>query len=104
MLYCEKCMLLAPDNVCSSCKNRNVRDVKENDPVYLTTKDAIWSGVIEDMLTKNNIPYLKNGFFGAGITSTMGYSMEMYKFFVPFGAYKKSKELLSDAFIDEVSD
>ena len=58
------------------------------------TKDAIWAGGIEDILTKNNIPYLKQGLLGADITSKAGSAMEKYQFFVPFGAYKKSKELL----------
>ena len=75
--------------------------MKENDPVYLTTKDIIWSGAVEDILKENNIPYLKQGSLGAGITARIGHSMETYQFYVPFGAYEKAKKLLAEFFSEE---
>jgi hypothetical protein len=100
MRYCKKCKLLCSGEECEGCGNNKLCDPKENDTVYLITKDVIWSGAIEDILTKNDIPYLKQGLLGAGVTSKVGYAMENYQFFVPFGAYNKSKELLANIFID----
>ena len=98
MLYCKQCMLLCAETKCDHCGSSKLCEPKENDPAYLITKDITWSGGIEDILTENNIPYLKQGTLGAGLTSKIGYGMENYQFFVPFGAYEKSKELLADIF------
>lgn len=98
MFYCEKCKLLCTDSECTNCGNKKLCEPKENDPVHLITKDAIWSGGIEELLKENGIPCLKQGIQGAGITAKLGYLTETYRFFVPFGAYEKSKELLEDIY------
>lgn len=100
MLYCENCMYLAPDAACPSCGRKKLREPRDSDPVYLITKDAIIAASIEDILIQNGIPCLKKGLIGAGITSRIGFTNEVYRFFVPFGAYGKAKELL-DNFFDE---
>ena len=102
MLYCEDCKLLCSGDECSCCGNKNkLRAPKGNDPVYLITKDAIFAAGIEDILKKNDIPCLMQGELGEGIISRIGYTKETYRFFVPFGAYNKSKELLSNFFEGE---
>lgn len=100
MLYCENCMLLCPDTECFSCGRAELREPKENDPVFLLTKDALLSAGIEDILNKNGIPCQKRGELGEGIISRIGYTKETYQFFVPYGAYGKSKELLAN-FIED---
>ncbi|MCL1952500.1 MAG: hypothetical protein FWF60_06695 [Oscillospiraceae bacterium] len=100
MLYCKKCMLLCAGEACGRCGSRKLCEAKENDPVYLVTKNIVWSGGIEDILTENKIPYLKQGLLGAGVTTRTGVGMEDYRYYVPFGAYKKSKELLAAIFAD----
>lgn len=102
MLYCKKCKLLCYDSECVNCGNKKLLEPKENDAVYLITNNYIWSSEIEGILAKNNIPYLKKGLLGAGITSKIGQAKERYEFFVPFGAYEKSKELLFKYFEDDV--
>lgn len=104
MLYCENCMALVYENQCPSCGTKKLREAKENDPVYLITKDAILSASIEDILNQNEIPCQKRGILGEGIISRLGYTFETYHFFVPFGAYKKSKELLYNFFENEDKD
>ena len=96
-------MRLCGDKKCDNCGNKKLFEPKENDPVYLITKDFVWSGEIESLFTENNIPYLKQGLFGAGITISMGHAMETYQIYVPFGAYEKAKKLLADIFADENS-
>ena len=100
MLYCEKCRLLCTDNDCHDCGAKKLREPKDNDPVYLMTKDSLFSDGIEYILKENSIPCIKQGLNGSGITTQLGYITETYRFFVPFGAYNKSKELLDNFFDD----
>lgn len=92
MLYCEKCMRFAQE---CECGGKKYREIKENDPVFLTMKDALTSSQIEPILTENNIPYLKTGRLGAGLALRIGPLFETYTFFVPLGAYEKAKELIA---------
>ena len=98
MLYCEKCMMLCDEKKCPNCGIEKLRVPKENDPVFLMTKEGIWSGGIEEILKENSIPCLKQGIQGTALTIKMGDITETYQFFVPFGAYEKSKELLRHLF------
>ena len=94
MKYCETCMILTDDDNCPSCGTHKLHAPKENDPVYLMTREAIWSGGIEETLKENGIPCLKKGLHGAGVTERIGgYTTESYSFYVPYGAYQKSKEI-----------
>ena len=102
MLHCKNCMLLCSGNVCPNCGTKDLCEPKDDDPVYLTTKDVIWSGAIEDILKKNHIPYLKRGLLGTALALKMGYGAEHYQFFVPYTAYEKSQELLGAIFVDEM--
>lgn len=99
MLYCEKCKSLINSNICRLCGTKKVREPKENDAVYLVTRNYLFSKMLEDVLAKNNIPYLisRQGLCGTAPAKAPSGTDE-YKFFVPFGAYEKSKELLEDFF------
>jgi predicted nucleotidyltransferase len=55
--------------------------------------------MLEDVLKNNNIPYLKQGVRGVVLTRLS--KSDDYKFFVPFGAYKKAKELLEECFSEK---
>jgi len=103
MLYCEDCMNITSENECPFCGRKKCREAKENDPVYLIAKDNIFAAVIEDILTQNGIPFLKQGLLGAGLVSRTGYA-ETYQFFVPFGGYAKAKELLYNFFEENKED
>ena len=93
MLYCQNCMnLTSENNKCSFCGGK-LREVREDDPVYLVSKDHIFTKSIEEILTRNNIPCLKQPLLGAGLAARTG-SAETYQIFVPFGAYSKAKELI----------
>lgn len=98
MFYCEQCMLPCNENKCPGCGTKGLSVLKGNDPVYLFSKEAIWAGGIEDILKEHGIPCLKQGIHGAAITAKMGDITETYRFFVPYSAYEKSKELLCDYF------
>ena len=101
LFYCEKCKLLGEDSVCSFCGTKKLRELKENDAVYLTTKDFMFSSMFENILVHNKIPCLKQAKFGAAMTMTLGTRFEEFKFFVPFSAFEKAKELLEEFFTEE---
>ena len=100
MLYCAKCKRLTDDDRCQRCGKKKLREAKEYDPVYLITKDAMISASIEDILRQNNIPCQTRGIMGVNVFTGLGYTN---RFFVPYGAYNKSKELLANFFTDEDS-
>ena len=94
-------MKLLPEPVCRECKNKHLAPPKINDPVYLLTKPALWSGGIEQILAEHKIPCLKKGVQGSAPSVVLGYFGESYHFFVPYGALEKSKGLLAGFFEDE---
>ena len=93
MLYCEKCRRLCDKSPCPQCGEQKLRTPKENDPVYLVSEDATFSDVIEEILYENGIPCLKEGGRGG---SRAGNLIRTCQLFVPYGAYAKSKELVSN--------
>ena len=95
MLYCERCMHPTSENKCEECGHKILREVKHTDPFLLTTKDAIWTGVIEELLKENGIPSMTKGLLGGGLTGLMGVGLEKYSIYVPFSALEKAQELLA---------
>ena len=104
MLYCEYCMKLMDCPNCPDCKKRNLRPPRGNDPVYLMSKAALWSGGIEEILKENDIPCLKQGSKGSFFNVILGSFTERYNYFVPYGALEKSRELLADFFEEDRED
>jgi hypothetical protein len=94
--YCSDCMRFFEDSKCDYCGNKKVREISDNDPVYLLTQDSIAASGIEDILRQNGIPCLKRGMLGEGTIAKLGYLFEKYQFFVPYAAYEESKELISN--------
>lgn len=101
MFYCEDCKLANNENKCFNCSKKNLPEIKSNNAVYLTSKDAIWSATLEDILDRNEIPFIKNGTQGAGITSEIGFGGEYYHFYVPYGAYEEAKEIVDSIFFKD---
>ena len=102
MLYCEICMMLVePDSEkCPECKHKKLRPPEDNDPVYLLSKEMLWSGGIEEVLKESGIPCLKKSIQGSAFNAIMGQFGDVLRFYVPFAALEKSKELLAD-FMEE---
>jgi len=72
---------------------------KPNDPTHVLSIEALWSGGIEEILAQAEIPCLKQRARGTVAAIIIGELSETYRYFVPFAALEKSKELLCD-FID----
>ena len=96
MLYCENCMIAVDEKICPRCQTKKIREPQENDPVFLITKPALWSGGIEELLKEHGIPCLKKGALGAGFSTHIGYAFGSYHFFVPYSAYVKANELIKN--------
>ena len=101
MLYCKKCMALSQTDKCEKCGSSKLVVPLENDPVYLVNKDPMWAGVACDVLKTNEIPYIKKSFLGEGLAFQVGYYLENYDIYVPYGLYEEAKELLSEIFAEE---
>ena len=99
-MYCPNCYILFDEPRCPSCGRKKVRAPQENDPCYLITKDHIWSGVLEDILRQNDIPYYKQGALGAGLTAKFGSINEHFRFYVPYACLEKAKELCISLFAE----
>ena len=97
MLYCELCMILveAYENKCPECRHKKLRPPKDNDPVYLLSKEVLWSGGIEEVLKENGIPCMKKSLRGSAFSIIFGQFGDLIRFYVPFAALEKSKELLA---------
>jgi len=92
-------ILSGDDKKCCSCGRKRLREPKENDPLYLTAQNTVFSGTVEDILTKNNIPYMRRGKLGGSPWTAPQQLLTFfneYDFFVPYGAHEKAKEVLGD--------
>lgn len=100
MLYCEKCMILCPDGKCPHKAKHYLREVAPDDPVYLTSKNSVWAGLMKNVFDDNGIGYLSRGQLGAGLIATVGEVLEVYDFFVRFSDYDRASEIVSSLFSD----
>jgi len=97
-MYCEKCNRIIEADRCPVCKSRKIREPEAKDPCYLTEQDYISSGILEDILKQNEIPYLKKDVMGAGMAIKVGPMLERSRFYVPFEHLSSAKDILEDLF------
>ena len=79
--------------ICNYIKKNNLEREKEPEYVYLCEKEAIYAGMLSDILEQNSIPFTTNNVLGAGITSKIGYAAEIVRFFVHKDYFEIAKEL-----------
>ncbi len=98
-MYCEKCCRIIDTRTCPFCKKSTVREPEPGDPCFLTEQDYLYSGILEDLLAQNNIPFLKKGVLGAGLSSYVGPVLDRSRFYVLYEALESAAavagELLS---------
>ena len=68
---------------------------------FLTEKDAVWAGMLADVLTQHDIPFIKESSLGAGLRIRAGSFMETIRFFVPEGCLASAKELVEELFAED---
>ena len=97
-MYCEKCNRIIEAERCPFCKSRKTREPEAKDPCYLTEQDYISSGILEDVLKQNNIPYLKKDVMGAGLAIKVGPMFERSRFYVPFEQWSRATAITEHLF------
>ena len=96
--YCPNCHTLVRGTRCPVCDKKWLEPPKGEDYCYLTEKDIVWAGVLEDCLRQNGIPYLTQNTLGSGLTAKMGTLMESVRFFVRYAYFEKAKLLEEELF------
>ena len=97
-MYCEKCCRIIEGDRCPVCKSRKVREPEPNDLCLLTEQDYISSGILEDILKQNSIPYLKKGVMGAGLAIKVGPMLDRSRFYVPYERLEEAESIVDELF------
>ena len=97
-MYCEKCCRVFDGDDCPACKRSRVRDPEAKDPCYLTEQDFFSSGILEDLLKQNSIPFLKKDVMGAGMAIKVGPMLERSRFYVPYEQLENAAVIANDLF------
>lgn len=97
-MYCEKCSRIVDTDRCPVCKSRKLREPEAKDPCYLTELDYLSSGILEDLLKQEKIPYLKKNVMGAGLAIKVGPMLERSRFYVSFEQLSNAETVLKEAF------
>jgi len=91
--YCVKCYKIFDSDQCDNCGKKKLKTVNGDDIVYLTTKNFVMSGILDDLLTKEEINFLKKGQKGAGLSATLGILSEEYNYYVVYSNLEKALEI-----------
>jgi hypothetical protein len=98
MKYCPVCETLCEedDTVCKKCKNKKLRPVQDNDPVFLTETSGFDVSRIEGVLTDENIPFMQKDEVRERLPSALfgPDTSKRVNFYVPYGTLTKARELL----------
>ena len=100
-MYCEKCCRIIEADRCPVCKSKRVREPEAKDPCFLTEQDYLSSGILEDLLKQNGIPYLKKDVMGAGLAIKVGPMLERSRFYVPFEQLESARAVTEEVFPEE---
>ena len=100
-MYCEKCCRVIEADRCPVCKSKRVREPEAKDPCFLTEQDYLSSGILEDLLKQNGIPYLKKDVMGAGLAIKVGPMLERSRFYVPFEQLESARAVAEEVFPEE---
>ena len=103
MMYCETCGHLVEENRCPNCGSRSLREPKEKDPCFLTEQDFVSSGILEDILKQNGIPFLRKNVLGAGVAIKVGPMLDRGRFYVAYDQLSKAQELAEELFAPDES-
>ena len=100
-MYCEKCCRIIEADRCPVCKSKRVREPEAKDPCFLTEQDYLSSGILEDLLKQNGIPYLKKDVMGAGLAIKVGPMLERSRFYVPLEQLESARAVAEEVFPEE---
>ena len=75
----------------------------DSDFAFLTEKESMWAGVLEEVLQDNGIPYAAIPVFGAGLALKAG-MQERFRIFVASDRMPEAKALMCELFPAEEAD
>ena len=97
-MYCEKCKHCFEGERCPNCRKGRVRQVRPDDPCYLTEQSSPWNGMLEDVLRQEGIPCVTSGRLGAGLSTYVGSVLEITRFYVRWSDMEKARESVNGLF------
>lgn len=100
-MYCEKCKNIVEGAPCPLCRGKVVREIEQDDLVYLVEKQAMWAEMLMDVLRQEEIPFSYRNTLGAALAMSVGREMERYIFYVPYSYLDKAKDVVDSLFSGE---
>ena len=97
-MYCEKCKRIIEAERCPVCKSRKVREPSPKDPCFLTEQGYIHSGILEDILKQNGLPFLKKDVMGAWLAIKVGPMLDRSRFYVPYERLEEAESIVDELF------
>ena len=103
-VYCQKCCLIFDGERCPRCGKKSVRAAEPDALCFLTEKEEIWSEMLADVLTQQNIPFIRKNVLGAGLAITTGPMRERVRFYVFCKHLPEASEIVEALFSAEEGD
>ncbi len=97
-MYCENCARIVEKDRCPFCGNRKLRNPEAKDPCFLTEQDFVSSGILEDVLRQNGIPFLKKNVMGDGLSVYVGPMLDRSRFYVLYERLPEAESVVNDLF------
>jgi len=95
MQICSKCKAPLHEDGCPLCgKRKFAREAREEDEIYLTSSEYLWSRIVEDALAAEGIAFTRRGDLGMGVSFAVGDLSETYDYYVMYNDYEKAKAVL----------
>lgn len=104
MLYCPECKKLQQAAVCAYCRHSALRAPAADDLVFLIEKDAMWAGMLMDVLKQNGIPFTYTAALGAALAMAVGPASERLSIYVPYGRLGEAEALVEELFAPKQPD
>ncbi|MBM6841614.1 hypothetical protein H6A03_08715 [[Clostridium] spiroforme] len=101
MNYCPRCHHVFSNEQCPCCFNRKIRSVKDDDWCFLIEKQLIWTDMIKQRLTENQIDYRCQGDKGAALAIKAGPYLENFEFYVTYRDLQQARDVLKEMFLEE---
>ncbi len=96
--YCEACHVAWDTEDCPMCGRQRLREIRPEDPCYLTEKEWIWGEMLEDVLKQNDIPFMRKNVLGAAVAIKTGLMRERVRIYVPFREMARASRIVKELF------
>ncbi len=104
MRYCEKCCMPTDGDRCPSCGRKKLRELRSDDPCFLTEQEEIWSEMLADVLTQREIPFIRKSVMGAGLAIITGPIHDRVRYYVAYGKLAEAEGIVESLFAEQETD